>query len=340
MIGTLLFIASACAAGGNGAHKLPKIINVEVYLDDTSIHHVKYFSAIGMNEITRTVRQLLQDASKYLHHLDNGGYTLRLTRDEVRQVSATNISLRPHDGDYRGNVHDAYSDFTRFQRGLRKTYPHHQLHSNVLRILLVKPGHKVDKFGYAGIASVCNVTTVKERPAAVVLQWGAWASLLAHEVGHTLGGTHDSEESRFVMSPPAPSTYEWSKASRRQIAEQDHRCLQRVVSCGGGGHRADSCVQCPQGNGAAWCNGDCAWVGGMCKLRATATTMAPTTTTTTTTATRGSAISTGGIVAIVLGVVAVLVLIGIVCRCCYRKRKGKKQGRSPLEVNKNHVDIV
>ena len=34
------------------------------------------------------------------------------------------------------------------------------------------------------------------------------------------------------------------------------------VSCGG--HVADSCLECPQGNGAAWCNGDCQWRDGAC----------------------------------------------------------------------------
>jgi len=29
------------------------------------------------------------------------------------------------------------------------------------------------------------------------------------------------------------------------------------VNCGG--HTAQICEQCPQGNGAAWCNGDCTW---------------------------------------------------------------------------------
>ncbi len=29
------------------------------------------------------------------------------------------------------------------------------------------------------------------------------------------------------------------------------------VSCGG--HSAATCALCPQGNGAAWCNGDCVW---------------------------------------------------------------------------------
>ena len=26
-----------------------------------------------------------------------------------------------------------------------------------------------------------------------------------------------------------------------------------------GSHKAATCQQCPQGNGEAWCNGDCAW---------------------------------------------------------------------------------
>jgi len=34
------------------------------------------------------------------------------------------------------------------------------------------------------------------------------------------------------------------------------------VSCGN--HPAPSCGECPQGNGAAWCNGDCTWRNGQC----------------------------------------------------------------------------
>lgn len=34
------------------------------------------------------------------------------------------------------------------------------------------------------------------------------------------------------------------------------------VRCGG--HTAPSCDQCPQGNGAGWCNGECEWVSGQC----------------------------------------------------------------------------
>ena len=38
------------------------------------------------------------------------------------------------------------------------------------------------------------------------------------------------------------------------------------VSCGN--HKAESCFECPEGNGQAWCNGDCVWDPGkgLCKL--------------------------------------------------------------------------
>jgi len=64
------------------------------------------------------------------------------------------------------------------------------------------------------------------------------------------------------------------------------------VSCGG--HHAASCQECPQGNGAGWCNGDCTWNNGFCwPLPATATmTTATTTTTTTTTAATTTTITT------------------------------------------------
>ena len=34
------------------------------------------------------------------------------------------------------------------------------------------------------------------------------------------------------------------------------------ISCGG--HEAATCADCPQGNGAAWCNGDCLWMNNQC----------------------------------------------------------------------------
>ena len=34
------------------------------------------------------------------------------------------------------------------------------------------------------------------------------------------------------------------------------------MSCGN--HNATSCQDCPQGNGAGWCNGDCKWIYNQC----------------------------------------------------------------------------
>jgi len=47
------------------------------------------------------------------------------------------------------------------------------------------------------------------------------------------------------------------------------------VSCGG--HYAATCSDCPQGNGASWCNGDCAWADNKCVSKGDAPTVAPTT---------------------------------------------------------------
>jgi hypothetical protein len=41
-----------------------------------------------------------------------------------------------------------------------------------------------------------------------------------------------------------------------------------LVSCGR--HSAGTCAECPQGKGAAWCNGDCTWSNGAC-IKATPT---------------------------------------------------------------------
>ena len=47
------------------------------------------------------------------------------------------------------------------------------------------------------------------------------------------------------------------------------------VSCGG--HYAATCSDCPQGNGASWCNGDCAWADNRCVSKGEVPTVAPTT---------------------------------------------------------------
>jgi len=39
--------------------------------------------------------------------------------------------------------------------------------------------------------------------------------------------------------------------------------MENTVSCGN--HRASTCEDCPQGNGASWCYGDCQWFDGQCR---------------------------------------------------------------------------
>ena len=41
--------------------------------------------------------------------------------------------------------------------------------------------------------------------------------------------------------------------------------LGSVVNCGN--HNSPKCSECPQGNGAIWCNGDCKWENSECVPR-------------------------------------------------------------------------
>jgi len=66
------------------------------------------------------------------------------------------------------------------------------------------------------------------------------------------------------------------KKNRCGKEEVMQNCQQTCDLCGGsggsgsqvscGGHYADSCSDCPQGNGASWCNGDCIWYNDQCIL--------------------------------------------------------------------------
>ena len=46
--------------------------------------------------------------------------------------------------------------------------------------------------------------------------------------------------------------------------ETNQNCFFKV-NCGN--HNAPTCADCPQGNGAFWCNGDCEWVNGQCQSK-------------------------------------------------------------------------
>jgi len=49
---------------------------------------------------------------------------------------------------------------------------------------------------------------------------------------------------------------------QRSKAPKPEKKKKEEVSCGG--HKANNCACCPQGNGAAWCRGDCVWLDKQC----------------------------------------------------------------------------
>lgn len=53
-----------------------------------------------------------------------------------------------------------------------------------------------------------------------------------------------------------------AKTERRVPSSSLKTRVLQQVSCGG--HYAPSCAECPQGYGAAWCNGECKWENGAC----------------------------------------------------------------------------
>jgi len=62
--------------------------------------------------------------------------------------------------------------------------------------------------------------------------------------------------------------FTWLLANESTNSQQNDS-IKEEVSCGN--HRASSCAECPQGNGASWCNGECEWTvsedGGVCQSK-------------------------------------------------------------------------
>jgi len=62
--------------------------------------------------------------------------------------------------------------------------------------------------------------------------------------------------------------YWWNRKTRKSTWDPPaghsggSRASASQVSCGA--HHANNCAECPQGKGAAWCNGDCKWNSGSC----------------------------------------------------------------------------
>lgn len=63
---------------------------------------------------------------------------------------------------------------------------------------------------------------------------------------------------RWFSRDKAARTPRWQNASHAMACRHTRGAAAAGVSCGA--HTAGSCGQCPMGNGAAWCNGDCQWV--------------------------------------------------------------------------------
>ncbi len=59
-----------------------------------------------------------------------------------------------------------------------------------------------------------------------------------------------------------PSNSEYKPSSGRKFRSYPGFTANATVQCGG--HEAPTCDECPQGNGASWCNGQCEWIDEKC----------------------------------------------------------------------------
>eukprot|EP00397_Hematodinium_sp_SG-2012_P033723 GEMP01036071.1.p1 GENE.GEMP01036071.1~~GEMP01036071.1.p1 ORF type:complete len:439 (+),score=21.40 GEMP01036071.1:110-1426(+) len=221
MVAVLLFLAGALVPCVNTLGN-PRIIKIEAYIHDTDNNQQRFFSSIGgISTITQSVRSHLAKASEFLQRLPDGGYTLQLVGD-VRSVSKYGITIdSSHIADKSNPLH--YN--AAFGNGLRRRFDIRDLHSDTLRMLLIKQGPGF----YQGAAmeySLCSPTTSAQIAASVV-RWDATGMLVAHEVGHTLGYNHDPTGG-YIMSANIAGARFWSQESVNSIMSQNHGCLSRA----------------------------------------------------------------------------------------------------------------
>jgi len=79
-------------------------------------------------------------------------------------------------------------------------------------------------------------------------------------------------ESSLIWSVEDKENKDDKEAGSKDIEREERHedtSVKEEVSCGN--HNAPSCAECPQGNGAVWCNGECEWTvskdGGVCQSK-------------------------------------------------------------------------
>lgn len=82
-------------------------------------------------------------------------------------------------------------------------------------------------------------------------------------MSYDTGGTYDEIKVRVTpLTGPGTTYYSTLNWPGAYTGIQFVNEPAEDVLCGG--HRAETCAECPDGNGAAWCNGECEWVADTC----------------------------------------------------------------------------